>query len=317
MARSVLFQPKEIPMIGRRSSLLLPFGVLAVPSLARAQAGWRAQFRELRYGIISAENERDAVARLQGLAAYTQRKLGVPMRITRGTDYAAVVEALRSSQLEFAHLGPAAYALARRSMGERVLPLLRHRGHDGAEGYFSVIFVRADSAFRSLADLRGRSFAFADPNSASGFAAPSYFLRKEGIEPARFFGRTGFSGNHEQSVIAVLNGTFDAAATFWNNEESGNIQRMVEKGMIQPGTTRIVWRSPLIPNSPTVTRAEVPEELRRDFIAMMQAMPQEAPEVLQQLSANTAGFAIARHEDYADVIAMVEENQAQRRERRP
>jgi phosphonate transport system substrate-binding protein len=91
---------------------------------------------------------------------------------------------------------------------------------------------------------------------------------------------------------------------------------MVEKGMIQPGTTRIIWRSPLIPNSPTVTRAEVPEDLRRDFVAMMQAMPTEAPDVLRQLSSGTAGFAIARHEDYADVIAMTEQNQAQRRERR-
>jgi phosphonate transport system substrate-binding protein len=303
------------PMIRRRATLLALPALIAGPA-AHAQAGWRGQFRELRYGIISSENERDAIARLQGLSAYTERRLGVPMRVTRGTDYAAVVEALRAGQLEFAHLGPAAYALARRSMGERVLPLLRHRGHDGAEGYYSVIFVRADAPFRTLADLRGRSFAFADPNSASGFAAPSYFLRKEGVDPARHFGRTGFSGNHEQSVVAVLNGTYDAAATFWNNEASGNIQRMTEKGMIQPGVTRIIWRSPLIPNSPTVTRAEVPEDLRRDFVAMMQAMPQEAPEVMRQLSSNTAGFAIARHEDYLDVVAMTEQNQAQRRERR-
>jgi phosphonate transport system substrate-binding protein len=303
-------------MIGRRTTLLAPLGLLAAPGVASAQGGWRAQFRELRYGIISSENERDAIARLQGLSAYAERKLGVPMRIFRGTDYAGVVEAMRAQQLEFAHLGPAAYALAHRSMGDRVVPLLRHRGHDGAEGYYSVIFVKADSTAQNLADLRGRSFAFADPNSASGFAAPSYFLRKEGIEPARFFGRTGFSGNHEQSVIAVLNGTYDAGATFWNNDSSGNIQRMVEKGMIQPGTTRIIWRSPLIPNSPTVTRADVPADLRRDFVAMMQAMPTEAPEVMRQMSTNTAGFAIARHEDYADVIAMTEQNQAQRRERR-
>jgi len=303
-------------MIRRRTTLLAAVAMPAIPAVARAQTTWRAQFREIRYGIISAENERDAIARLQGLSAYAERKLGVPMRLTRGTDYAAVVEALRANQLEFAHLGPAAYALARRAVGERIVPLLRHRGHDGSEGYHSVVFVKADSPFQSLADLRGRSFAFADPNSASGFAAPSYFLRKEGIDPARHFSRTGFSGNHEQSVIAVLNGTYDAAATFWTNETSGNIQRMTEKGMIQPGTTRIIWRSPLIPNSPTVTRAEVPEDLRRDFVAMMQAMPAEAPEVMRQLSSNTAGFAIARHEDYADVIAMTEQNQAQRRERR-
>lgn len=303
-------------MIRRRTTLLAAAALPAIPAVARAQLTWRAQFREIRYGIISSENERDAIARLQGLSAYCERKLGVPMRLTRGTDYAAVVEALRANQLEFAHLGPAAYALARRAVGERIVPLLRHRGHDGSEGYHSVVFVKADSPFQNLADLRGRSFAFADPNSASGFAAPSYFLRKEGIDPARHFSRTGFSGNHEQSVIAVLNGTYDAAATFWTNETSGNIQRMTEKGMIQPGTTRIIWRSPLIPNSPTVTRAEVPEDLRRDFVAMMQAMPAEAPEVMRQLSSNTAGFAIARHEDYADVIAMTEQNQAQRRERR-
>ena len=301
-------------MIRRRTTLLAAAALL--PSHVHAQGDWRAQFREIRYGIISAENERDAIARLQGLSAYSERKLGVPMRLTRGTDYAAVVEALRAGQLEFAHLGPAAYALARRAVGDRIVPLLRHRGHDGSEGYFSVVFVKADSPFQTLADLRGRSFAFADPNSASGFAAPAYFLRKEGIDPSRHFGRTGFSGNHEQSVIAVLNGTYDAAATFWTNQTSGNIQRMEEKGMIQPGSTRIIWRSPLIPNSPTVTRAEVPEELRRAFVAMMQAMPAEAPEVMRQLSSNTAGFAIARHEDYADVIAMTEQNQAQRRERR-
>lgn len=305
-------------MLRRRTALLAAPFLLAAPAALRAQgaAGWRAQFRELRYGIISAENERDAVARLQGLSAHAERRLGVPMRIFRGTDYAGVVEALRASQLEFAHLGPAAYALARRSMGEGVVPLLRPRAHDGAEGYYSVIFVRADSPFRTLADLRGRSFAFADPNSASGFAAPSYFLRKEGIEPARHFSRTAFSGNHEQSVIAVLNGTFDAAATSWNNEASGNIQRMEEKGMIQPGTTRIIWRSPLIPNSPTVTRAGVPDELRRDFSAMMQSLHVDAPDVLRELSTNTAAYVPAVHDDYLDVIAMTEQNQAQRRERR-
>ena len=300
-------------MITRRSTLLASAGLLATPALA--QADWRTRFREVRYGIISAENERDAIARLQGLSAHAERKLGVPMRVFRGTDYAAVVEALRSEQLEFAHLGPAAYALARRAMGESVTPLLRHQSNDGAEGYFSVIFVKADSPFQSLADLRGRSFAFADPNSASGFAAPSYFMRKEGVEPARFFGRTGFSGNHEQSVIAVLNGTFDAAATFWSNEQSGNIQRMVEKGMIQPGTTRIIWRSPLIPNSPTVTRAGVPQDLRAAFVEMMTNLHVEAPQVLAQISTNTARLVPAKHEDYLDVVAMTEENQAQRRNR--
>ncbi len=301
-------------MISRRATLASAATFLAAP--AAAQADWRSAFREVRYGIISSENERDGIARQTGLQAYAERRLGVPLRVFRGTDYAGVVEALRASQLEFAYLGPAAYALSRRAMGERVQPLLRYRNLDGSEGYYSVVFVKADSPYQTLADLRGKSFAFADPNSASGFAAPNYFLRRQGIIPAQHFGRTGFSGSHEQSVIAVLNGTFDAGATFWNNEASGNIQRMTEKGMIPPGATRIIWRSPLIPSSPVVTRAELPEGLKRDFVAMMQAMAQEAPEALRQLNAHTSGFVPARHEDYADVIAMTEENQASRRDRR-
>lgn len=302
-------------MTARRTILALP-AIALLPRAAAAQSGWRASIREIRYGILSSENERDAIARLQGLVAFAERRLGVPLRIYRGTDYAAVVEALRSNQLEFAYLGPAAYALARRSMGDRVIPLLRYRGRDGSEGYHAVVFVKADSPYRRLEDLRGRSFAFADPNSTSGFAFPSYFLRRQGFDPSTFFSRTGFSGSHEQSVIAVLNGTFDAGATFWTNETSGNIQRMTEKGMIPPGATRIIWTSPLIPSSPISTRAEVPEDLRRDFVDMLNALATEAPEVLRQMNSNAAGFAPARHEDYADVIAVTEENAARRRARR-
>jgi phosphonate transport system substrate-binding protein len=310
-------------MIRRRSTLAaallgpaLVGPALFAPHLARAQSGWRANYRELRLGISSAENERDAVARQQPFQDYIQRTLGVPLRVFRATDYAGVVEALRSSNVEFARFGPAAYALAHRVMGDRVLAYARDRDTEGGTGYYSVVFVKADSAYRSMADLRGKSFAFADPNSASGFAFPSYFLRRAGIEPNTHFGRTGFSGSHEQSVIAVLNGTYDAAATFWSNEQRGNIQRMIEKGMIQPGTTRIVWTSPLIPNSPWVMRGDLPEDLRRDWAAAVFAMPERDPEAFRVASSGAMGVVETAHADYLDVIAVVEENLQQRRQRR-
>jgi len=302
-------------MIRRRATLLAPLGLLAIPALATAQSGWRAQYRELRLGISSAENERDAIQRQQPFQDYIQRTLGVPLRVFRATDYAGVVEAMRSSNIEFARIGPANYALARRVMGDRVIPFARDRDNEGETGYFSVAFVKADSAFRRIEDLRGKSFAFADPNSTSGFAFPSYFLRRAGFDPTTFFSRTGFSGSHEQSVIAVLNGTFDGAATFWSNPTRGNIQRMEEKGMIQPGTTRIIWTSPIIPNSPWVMRADLPEDLRRDWAAAIFAMPERDPDAFRVAASGASGVAPTRHEDYLDVIAVVEENLARRRQR--
>ncbi|MCC7427779.1 MAG: phosphate/phosphite/phosphonate ABC transporter substrate-binding protein [Alphaproteobacteria bacterium] len=291
-------------------------GMPASRSGAHAQGDWRSQVREIRFGISSAENERDAVARHEPLARYLSEKLGVPVRIYRATDYAGVVEAMRAGHLEFARIGPANYALAYRIMGSRIAPIARDIDQAGAEGYYSVIAVKADSPFRTLADLRGRAIAWPDPNSASGFAVPAYYLRKEGIDIERFFGRTGFSGSHEQGIIAILNGTFDAAATFWSNEARGNIQRMTEKGMIPAGATRIIWRSPLIPNSPWVVRTDLPAGLLEAYRAALFAMPSDAPDVFRLASTNARGLAPTKHEDYLDVIAVTEENQRQRRQRR-
>jgi phosphonate transport system substrate-binding protein len=287
--------------------------LLAAPALA--QSGWRASVRELRLGISSAENERDAIARHQPLQEYIQRTLGVPLRVFRATDYAGVVEAMRAGQIDFARIGPSNYALARRVMGDRIAPFARDRDNEGETGYYSVVFVKADSAFRRIEDLRGRSFAFADPNSASGFAFPAYFLRRAGFDPASFFSRTGFSGSHEQSVIAVLNGTFDAGATSWSNERRNNIQRMEEKGMIPRGTTRIVWTSPQIPNPPWVLRTDLPEDLKRDWAAAVMAMPERDPAAFAVAASGAVGLVPTRHEDYLDVIAVTEDNLQRRRQR--
>jgi phosphonate transport system substrate-binding protein len=304
-------------MIRRRQTFLLAgSGLLAAPAIARAQAqGWRARFSSLRLGISSAENERDAIARQQPFQDYVERTLGVPLRVFRATDYAGVVEAMNSGNIEFARIGPANYALARRVMGERVIPFARDRDNEGETGYYSVAFVKADSPYQKIEDLRQKSFAFADPNSTSGFAFPSYFLRRAGFPPEQFFARTGFSGSHEQSVIAVLNGTFDAGATFWSNPRHGNIQRMEEKGMVPRGSTRVIWKSPQIPNSPWVMRADLPEDLRRDWAAAVFAMPERDPAAFRVAASNASGLAPTKHEDYLDVIAVVEQNMQRRRQR--
>lgn len=307
-------------MINRRSLLArgasLPL-LAALPARAQAPApAWKSAVPEIRFGVTSAENDRDAVARFDNLARYMLGRLGVPVRVFRSTDYAGTVEALNAGHLEFATMGPASYALARKVMGDRIVPVARVREADGQDGYHSVAFVPAASPYRSIEDLRGKSFAFADPNSTSGYAFPSYFMKKQGFDPASFFARTGFSGSHELSVVSVLNGTFDAGATFWSNERRGNIQRMEEKGMIKPGTTRIVWTSPLIPNSPFVLRSELPAAFRADVTAALMAMPEADPAAFATISSGGTGLNPAKHEDYLDVIAVVEANEAERRRKR-
>lgn len=302
-------------MIARRTALALP-ALALLPRAAAAQPDWRAQVPEVRFGMISVENERDAIARLQGFQAYMSRELGVPVRVFRGSDYAAVVEAMRSGHAELAYLGPASYGLARRVMGERVAPIFRYLDNEGLEGYHSVMIVRADSPFQRVEDLRGRSLGFVDPNSTSGFQVPGWFLRRQGMDPAAFFARTGFAGSHEQNVTAVINGTFDAGVVSYSNDRRNTFQRMAEKGMIPEGAVRVIWRSPLIPNSPLVLRMDLPEGFRRDVTAALAALPQRDAQAFRDMSSDARGLVPAKHEDYLDIMAILEENAARRRERR-
>lgn len=276
---------------------------------------WREQYPELTIGISSSENETDAIARTQPYADYLSRELGVPVNIVRGTDYAAVIEAMRSGHVQIASVGPAAYALARKIMGEDVAPVAVTLDGEGNLGYYSVIAVRADSPYQTLADLEGKSFAFADPNSTSGYAVPSYYLATELETTADdYFGDVAFSGGHEQSVMALVNGTFDAVATHWRNEASGNIQTMEDKGLIEKGSTRIIWTSPVIPNTPVMMLTTLPQELQDEFKAVLMAFPEKDPEGFDTYQrGSSSGYVEAKHEDYLDVIAITEFNAQERR----
>jgi phosphonate transport system substrate-binding protein len=291
-------------------------GLPLLATKAQAQGDWRQQIREVRFGMISVENERDAIARLQGLQTYMARELRAPFRVFRGSDYAAVVEAMRAGHSEIAYLGPASYGLARRVMGERIAPIFRYIDNEGMEGYYSAMIVKADSSIRQLADMRGKTLGFSDPNSTSGFQVPGWFLRRQGMDPATFFSRTGFTGSHEQGVMAVINGTFDAAVLAYSNERRNTFQRMVEKGMIPDGAVRVIWTSPLIPNSPIVMRMDLPVALREEAVAAFAALPERDPQAFRDMSSNARGIAPAKHEDYLDIVAILEDNAARRRERR-
>ena len=287
---------------------------LALVSPVMAQE-WKAEFPELTIGISSGENETDAIARTQPYADYLSRELGVPVNIVRGTDYAAVIEAMRSGHVQFASVGPAAYALARKVMGEDIAPVAVTLDQDGNLGYYSVIAVRADSPYQTLEDIKGKSFAFADPNSTSGYAVPSYYLATElNTSADEYFSEVAFSGGHEQSVMALVNGTFDAVATHWRNETAGNIQTMEKKGLIQPGSTRIIWKSPVIPNTPVMMLTTLPQELQDAFKTALMAFPEKDPEGFATYSNGTSsGYVEAKHEDYLDVVAITEFNAAERR----
>lgn len=287
--------------------------IVARPALGQE---WKGQFKEFRLGVSSAENEAGALARWNPVADYLTRELGVPTRTYRVADYAGLVEGMRADHIDFSRFGPAVYSLGRRVMGEKLRPLFRDIDENGAEGYYSIVIVRTESPIKSIADLKGKPFLFADPNSTSGYAFPAYFMGKEGYDPSTFFSGTVFSGGHENSVLAVARGQYEAAATHWTNEEHGMVQTLERKGMVPKGGVRIIWKSPLIPASPFCVRANLPMAVQDAVRDAMLAMKTKAPDVWQTLTdGKVRGFAPAKHEDYKDVVAVLEELEKKRKQK--
>jgi phosphonate transport system substrate-binding protein len=305
-------------MLTRRDMLITTVMGLGATTLGLPVAkasDWRGTVSTLNFGVVSSENEADRIARYKGFVAYVERRLQVPIKMHQATDYAGTIEALKARKLEFARFGAAAYAQAWLITGGKVEPIVVEADNEGSVSYHSVIAVKADSPYQSLDDLKGKSLAFADPNSTSGFVAPSYFLREEGINPDSYFGRTGFAGSHENGILAVLNGTYDAAATSWTNEERSNVARMEGKGMIPKGQIRYVWKSPKIPNGPWTMHADLPAALKVDIRATLMALPTADPQAWKDITdGKSKGVEETTHAEFEPIIRMIKDNQRARRD---
>lgn len=298
----------------RRISLLLSGLMLLTQTGAMAEA-WQKDYPVVTLGVITSENEADRVQRYKPVRAYLEKELGVKIKWRSATDYAGVIEALKSRKIEIARFGPASYAKAWIVTKGEVEPLVGELDKNGDFGYHSVIVVKNDSPYQKLDDLKGKTLAFADPNSTSGYQAPRYFLSEAGYDPDSFFGSTSFSGSHENSVMALLNGTFDAAATWWRSETRSNPLRMETKGMIEPGQWRVIWKSPRLPESPWAVHTDLPKQMREDIREVLYSMKDNGPEAWQALTDGKAsGFRKVSHEDYEAIVRMIDSNLKQRRD---
>ena len=297
-------------------------GIAMPPPGERA---WRAQVPQLRIGLNSGENDADRLARFGPYRSLLEETFRVPVRLFPAADYSGVIQGIAARQLDMAGMGPAGYAGAWIETQGNVEPILANEEDDGSVSYISVMVVRADSGITSLEQMRGRTLAWADPNSTSGYLIPRFALRRQGIpvESGQYFSRTGFSGGHEQGVIAVLQRQYDAAVTHvsgYGDEAQGfsrgNLRAMVDKGMLAMRDIRIVWRSGPIMNSPLVVRRDLPEAFRRDMTDFHLALPAAHRDIYRQIARGAgAGYREVSHADYALFVEMRREEANERRRR--
>ncbi|WP_027173232.1 phosphonate ABC transporter substrate-binding protein [Methylobacterium sp. 10] len=306
-------------MLTRRSLAgALALALLAVPAAAQ---DWKAAYPELTLAVIPAENASGTTDRYAPMTAYLSKALGVPVKLRIANDYAAVIESQRAGNAQLAFYGPASFARAVMT-GVKIEPIVNQTHDTGASGYYSVIYVRADSPYRTIEDLKGKNLALVDPNSTSGNQAPRFFLHKAGHPVDALFGKTVYAGSHENAVLALVQGTVDAAANLYNTDTDTMVTRMAAKGMLKKpdGTPltqadfRVVFKSDFLPEGPFAMLASLPDDLKAKIRDALVAMPTADKAAFDRLSdGKDQGFTAVTLKDYQPIIEMLKFNDDQRR----
>ena len=291
-------------ILRRLAKPLLLAGMIAAATAPAAAQDWKQKHKVVAFASVSAENQAATEARFRDVARVFKERTGVEMRIFTASDYAGTVQALTSGQIQMGQMGGSAYASAWIDSNGAVEPLVTNQELDGALGYHSILIVKSDSPYQPLDDLKGKTLAGADPNSTSGYLIPLVSLRAAGIEPDKFFGRTLFSGGHEQSVLGVVNGQLDSAFT-WSSKghNAGQIRAMVDRKVLKMDQFRVIWESPLIPNPVIVIRKDMPEDMKRDLRQFWLDLYKLDPKVAEAATrGKTSGFVPATHDMYKPVL---------------
>jgi phosphonate transport system substrate-binding protein len=310
--------PRELARAFARMAAGLLSVLVAMFAVAPAPAqDWKAKYPELVFAVVPAENASGVVERYTPLTEYLGRQLGVPVKLRIVADYAGVIEGQRNGGIQIGYYGPAAYARAYLT-GGRTEPFAVEVNADGTKSYHSVFYVRQDSPYQKIEDLRGKVLGLVDPNSTSGNSVPRFAFHKMGIVPETYFDKVIYTGSHENAIIALKDGTVDVCANWWTSDEESNLRRMEKKGM--PGIAyadfRIVFISDPIVNAPLAYLSDLPDDLKRAIRDAILNIETNDKATFEKLSgAGYRPWAPVSHADYEPVVELVRFLDALRKKR--
>ena len=268
------------------------------------------EIKEFNIGILGGENAQDRMTSNECFRAKVEEALGVPVKLFTPADYDGVIQGLLGGTIDYAGLGASAYAKIYLTNPEAVDVQLTTQNVDGTTGYYSIGFARKDSGITSMDDAKGKSFAFADPNSTSGYLVPAAELSATYGKLEDYFSEVKMSGGHEQTIVGVAKGDFDAGVAWadglgnWEDGfTNGAFRKAADAGLVDMNEITEIWRSKLIPNGPYVIRRSLPQDVKDKMFALVDTMWQTDPACAYALAAGEAkDFVPVKHEEYLGIV---------------
>jgi|SRR5512132_2590118 phosphonate transport system substrate-binding protein len=265
------------PSIKRRLAMLLLLAA-ALPASAFAEDTLR-----FGVGLFQPDKEKND-ATYRPLAQYIGKQLGRKVELRTVDSWEGLAKSLANGETDIALLGPWGYVLANGNAGAQAVATILY---DGKPTYHALIVTRPDSGLNRIEDLKGRSFAFGDKGSTSGYLIPTHQLLKMGIkDPEKFFGKVVYT-RHQAIETQVSRGELDAGADYDRNRNA-----MIEQGLIKAAESKIIWTSAPLPNDAVAVSADLSRD--KALVAKLQLALEQAGAALKSdprlLPAHYTGF---------------------------
>ena len=234
----------------------------------------------LRVTTIPEEAATEQIRKFGPLTKYLERTVGMKVDFVPVNDYPAAVEALVNKQVELVWFGGFTYVQAQIRSGGKIIPIAQ-REEDTS--FRSVFITQTNSGIKRLTDLKGKQVSFGSQSSTSGHLMPRSFLLEAGIDPDKDFKRVAYSGAHDATIAAVVNGRVDAAAldiTVW--------RKFVSENKVDTTKVDVFYTTPPYFNYNWSVHADMPAPLREKITAALLNLNMNNPEGKEILTLNRA-----------------------------
>jgi len=239
--------------MSRRS--FLSAGVVLMCMMANQAYAQGRDPATLRVALLPDENATTLIQNAQPLKAYLERTLNKKIELIVTTDYSSMIEAMRFGRIEVAYFGPFSYVLAK-SRAPAIEPFAVGVER-GAPTYNSVLIANATGDVKTLADIKGKPFAFGDQASTSSHLAPrAYLLKTAQLDGEKDY-KPVFLGTHDAVARAVQAGQVPAGAL-----SKPILDTLIAKKIIDPSKIVQIGLSDPIPNYPIVMQGNLTPALK-------------------------------------------------------
>ena len=241
-------------VVASAAAIAIAAAVAASPQPARADDC--PSGGAVRFGVEPYDTAARLVPIYEKIGKLISDKVGCKVEVFVATGYNAEIEAMRNGKLELAEFGPLGYVLARQvAKAEAVAAFGAADGKPVT--YWASVITYPSSGIKTVADIRGHSFAFSDAASTSGHLFPAYGLRKAGLDPDQDV-KAIYAGSHTASFEAIYNHKVDAGEL--NSEQ---LESATQRGHYKDGDMIFLWKSDPIPTDPFAVRGDLPDALKK------------------------------------------------------